>query len=52
MASMTVDDVSTHLAAHPEWEGQTLSVDDNGDGQSLTLFLDTAAASAVPPDCG
>jgi hypothetical protein len=40
------------LAAHPEWEGQTLSIHDEGDGQSLTLFLDTVAPSAAPPDCG
>jgi hypothetical protein len=42
------------LAVHPEWRGQTISVADTGDGefQSLTLFLDTVAASATPPDCG
>ncbi len=40
------------LAIHPEWEGQAVSVADMGDGQSLTLFLDTVAASAAPPDCG
>ncbi len=40
------------LAVHPEWEGGTLSVADQGDGQSLTLFLDTVAASAAPPNCG
>jgi hypothetical protein len=40
------------LAVHPEWEGQSLFVADKGDGQSLTLFLDTVAASSAPPDCG
>ena len=40
------------LAAHPDWQGQTLAVADKGDGQSLTLFLDTVAASSIPPDCG
>ncbi len=40
------------LAVHPEWEGQALFAADMGDGQSLTLFLDTVAASAAPPDCG
>ena len=40
------------LAVHPGWEGQALFVADMGDGQSLTLFLDTVAASAAPPDCG
>ncbi len=40
------------LAVHPEWEGQALFVTDSGDGQSLTLFLDTVAASSTPPDCG
>ncbi len=40
------------LAVHPEWEGQALSVADTGDGQSLTLFLDTVAASSAPPECG
>ncbi len=40
------------LAAHPEWQGQALFIADMGDGQSLTLFLDTVAASAAPPDCG
>jgi len=39
------------LAAHPEWAGQALFVADKGDGQSLTLFLDTVAASSTPPDC-
>jgi hypothetical protein len=29
-----------------------LFVADMGDGQSLTLFLDTVAASSAPPDCG
>jgi hypothetical protein len=46
------DALDAALAVHPEWEGQTLSVADKGDGQSLTLFLDTVAASSVPPDCG
>ncbi len=40
------------LAVHPEWEGQALFVADMGDGQSLTLFLDTVAASSAPPECG
>jgi len=40
------------LAVHPGWEGQALFVADMGDGQSLTLFLDTVAASAAPPECG
>ncbi len=40
------------LAVHPEWEGQALFAADKGDGQSLTLFLDTVAASAAPPECG
>ena len=40
------------LAVRPEWEGQSLFVADKGDGQSLTLFLDTVAASSAPPDCG
>ncbi len=40
------------LAVHPEWKDQALFVADKGDGQSLTLFLDTVAASAAPPDCG
>ena len=40
------------LAAHPDWQGQTLAIADKGDGQSLTLFLDTVAASSAPPDCG
>ena len=31
---------------------QSLFVADKGDGQSLTLFLDTVAASSAPPDCG
>jgi len=46
------DALDAALAAHPEWEGQTVSVADKGDGQSLTLFLDTVAASSAPPDCG
>ena len=46
--------LDTALAAHPEWAGQTVTVADTGDGEfrSLTLFLDTVAASAAPPDCG
>lgn len=42
------------LAIHPEWEGQALHVADTGDStfQSLTMFLDTVAASAVTPVCG
>jgi hypothetical protein len=40
------------LAVHPEWQGQTLAIVDKGDGQSLTLFLDTVAASSAPLDCG
>ncbi len=40
------------LAVHPEWEGQAVSVADMGNGQSLTLFLDTVAASSTPPECG
>ena len=40
------------LAVHSEWDGQSLFVADKGDGQSLTLFLDTVAASSAPPDCG
>ena len=40
------------LAVHPGWEGQALFVADMGDGQSLTLFLGTVAASAAPPECG
>ncbi len=40
------------LAVHPGWEGQALFVADMGDGQSLTLFLDTVAASSAPPECG
>ena len=40
------------LAVHPDWEGQILSVADMRDGQSLTLFLDTVAATTAPPDCG
>ena len=46
------DTLAAALAVHPEWEGQALFVADMGDGQSLTLFLDTVAASAAPPDCG
>ncbi|MHA1530088.1 MAG: hypothetical protein ACTSVG_13800 [Alphaproteobacteria bacterium] len=46
------DALDAALAVHTEWEGQTLSVADKGDGQSLTLFLDTVAASSTPPDCG
>ena len=48
------DALAAALAVHPEWEGQAVSVADTGDGefQSLTLFLDTVAASAAPPDCG
>jgi len=46
------DALDAALAVHPEWEDQTLSVADKGDGQSLTLFLDTVAASSAPPDCG
>jgi hypothetical protein len=46
------DALAAALAVHPEWEGQTLSVADTGDGQSLTLFLDTVAASSAPPECG
>ena len=40
----------TALAVDPEWEGQALFVADLG--QSPTLFLDTVAASATPPECG
>ena len=39
------------LADHPDWQDQTLAITDQGGGQSLTLFLDTVAASATPPDC-
>ena len=39
------------LAVHPDWQDQTLAITDQGDGQSLTLFLDTVAASAAPLDC-
>ena len=46
------DALAAALAVHPEWEGQALFVADMGDGQSLTLFLDTVAASSAPPDCG
>jgi len=46
------DALDAALAVHPEWEGQALSLADKGDGQSLTLFLDTVAASSTPPDCG
>ncbi len=46
--------LDTAIAAHPEWAGQTVTVADTGDGEfrSLTLFLDTIAASAEPPECG
>ena len=48
------DALAAALAVHPEWADQAVSVADTGDGefQSLTLFLDTVAASAAPPDCG
>jgi len=48
------DALDAALAVHPEWEGQSIFVADTGDGEfrSLTLFLDTAATSAAPPDCG
>ena len=48
------DALAAALAVHPEWADQAVSVADTGDGefQSLTLFLDTVAASSAPPDCG
>jgi len=46
------DALGEALAVHPEWEDATLFLANKGDGQSLTLFLDTVAASAAPPDCG
>lgn len=39
------------VAANPEWEDRTLFLHDMGNGQSLTIFLDTVARLAAPPDC-
>jgi hypothetical protein len=39
------------LGVHPEWKDKTLFVRDKGNGQSLTIFLDTVARQAKPPDC-
>ena len=43
--------LDTAIEANPEWEGKTLFLRDNGDGQSLTIFLDTVVRVAVPPEC-
>ncbi len=39
------------LAANPEWQDETLFLADNGEGRSLTIFLDTVARLAAPRDC-
>lgn len=39
------------LGVHPEWEDKTLFVRDKGNGQSLTIFLESVARQAKPPDC-
>ncbi|HSF95097.1 MAG TPA: hypothetical protein VLA52_08720 [Thermohalobaculum sp.] len=40
------------LTVHPEWRDQSLFAADMGNGQSLTIFLDTVARAAAEPDCG
>ena len=39
------------LDANPEWRDTALFLRDKGDGQSLTIFLDTVARMAEPPPC-
>ncbi|MDH3667199.1 MAG: hypothetical protein OEN23_09760 [Paracoccaceae bacterium] len=37
--------------AYPHWRGKSLIVYDTGDGNSLTLFLDTIENVSTAPDC-
>jgi hypothetical protein len=46
------DALEAALAAHPEWTDKALFVSDIGDGQSFTIWLDTAARMVEPPECG
>ena len=43
--------LDTAIEANPEWKGKTLFLRDQGDGQSLTIWLDTVARMAAPADC-
>jgi hypothetical protein len=45
------DALETALAVHPEWTDKALFVADIGNGQSMTIWLDTAARMVEPPDC-